>query len=104
MLSERFRGELRALADGPLGPAHLLDRLALAPFLVGVHRAGEEVVAHDLAVLVDEAGVPAGERDSLLAYIEAALHLLEAYDRSLASDEDDLDYPGDDLPYGTFVI
>jgi len=105
VLSERSSGELRALAAGTDGPAALLDRATLAPFLVGVHRRGEEVAANELAALLDEAGVPAGERDGLVAYVEAAFHLLDAYDRSLRRDHaahGDSDHG--DLPSGTVPL
>jgi hypothetical protein len=49
--------------------------------------------------------VPAGERDGLVAYVEAAFHLLDAYDRSLRRDQaayGDSDHG--DLPSGTVPL
>lgn len=103
MLSQRSQDEWRALVGGPDGASVLLEREALNPFLVGVHLRGEEVVANDLARLLDGAAVPDDERDGLAAYVEAALHLLDIYDQSMQDDDDDLD-PEGDLPFGTLVI
>jgi len=84
VLSPRSRAEFAVLAAGPAGWA---DRGRLAPFLVGVHRRREAVEAHELAGLFEEAGVPDTERDGLAAYVAAAFHLLDAYDRSLERDD-----------------
>ena len=58
-----------------------LDRELLNRFLIGVHSRGEELSAHDLALLLDELDVQPERARELVSLIEAGLGLLEDYDR-----------------------
>ena len=78
-----------------------LDRELLNRFLIGVHRRGEELSAHDLALLVGELDVQPELARELVSFIEAGLALLEDYDRlspegddEPAAEEDDDDDMG----------
>lgn len=81
--------------------SHPLDRELLNQFLIGLRLRGEELSAHDLKTLVEELDVGAELALEIVSFVEPALALLEAYDRSLtataAPDED-----GDD-PEGAYV-
>jgi len=101
-LSEQSQAQWAAFArsvgsDGS-GP---LDRELLDQFLIGVHRRGEELSAHDLGMLVEEleAEVATELARETTAFVEPALALLEAYDRSHVDAGDDAsedDDSGDD--------
>jgi hypothetical protein len=101
-LSEQSLAEWEAFArsaggdvPGPLGPELLYQ------FLIGVHRRGEELSAHELKTLVDQLEMGPELARELMDFVGPAMELLEAYDRSLAAAEDDEDdpevaYVGDD--------
>ncbi len=90
--------------------SHPLDRELLDQFLIGLHQRGEELSAHDLKTLVDQLDVDAELAREVVAFVEPALALLEAYDRSRPPVEDDDDgpdvtYVGDaDVGPGILVI
>ncbi len=67
-----------------------LDRDLLIRFLIGVHQRGEELTAHDLKLLADQLEVEPELARQVVAFIEPALALLQAYDR-IGEDDDDLD-------------
>lgn len=65
-----------------------LDRELLHRFLIGVHRRGEALYAHDFKTLLEEASLPSDTQEELISFVEPALALLRAYDRVLIEDED----------------
>jgi len=80
--------------------SHPLDRELLDQFLIGVHRRREELSAHELKTLVEQLEVSPEMARELMAFVEPAMALLEAYDRSRSAvedgDEPDEAYVGDD--------
>lgn len=73
----------------------MADRQALTPFIIGLHGRGEDWTAHDLGLLLNELELPVADKDDLVAYVNDAMLLLDAYDRVLRPDEvadDDSDY------------
>lgn len=88
------------------------DQELLNQFLIGVHQRSEELLAHDLKTLVEELEVAPELALEIVAFVEPALALLEAYDRShaaFASDDDDdgaeMAYVGDaDVGPGILVM
>lgn len=97
MLSTKARDDWQALCDAVGNPA--LERDRLNGFVIGIHRRGETLNAHDLKTLMDEAPLPPGERSGLVSFVDPALALLESYDEALQADEewdtDDIIGPGD---------
>ncbi len=89
MLSEEAQAGWRALVEASAGAS--LDRDLLHAFLIGLHRSGEELYAHDLKVLLDEAGLAAAVQEEVIGFVEPALALLDAYDRKLAEERADAD-------------
>lgn len=68
--------------------SHPLVRELLNQFLIGVHRRGEELSAHDLKTLVDQLDVEPELATELVSFIEPALGLLDDYDRYCRVDPD----------------
>ncbi len=95
-LSEQSNAQWGAFVQSAGGDASgPLDRELLNEFVIGVHRRGDELSAHELKTLVEELGVEAEMALEIMAFIESGLALLEAYDRSAVAtdDEDGYDYP-----------
>ncbi|MDQ3569287.1 MAG: hypothetical protein M3396_01435 [Actinomycetota bacterium] len=65
-----------------------LDRELLNDFLIGVHRRGEELSAHELKTLVDQLEVSPELALELVSFVAPALGLLEDYDRARDDDDD----------------
>lgn len=65
----------------------MADRQALTSFIIGLHRRGEDWTAHDLGLLLDELAMPVADKDDVVAYVNDALGLLDAYDRVVNVDE-----------------
>jgi hypothetical protein len=86
MLSEQAQAEWAAFMEATGEAA--IDRDMLNRFLIGLHRRGESLYAHDLKTLLDEASLPPDARDEVMAFVEPALSLLAAYDR-VQSEEDE---------------
>lgn len=86
MLSERARADWQAFVES--GGEASLDRDLLHAFLIGIHRRGEKLHAHDLKVLLDEAALPLDVQEGLIAFVEPALALLTAYQRRLAQEDE----------------
>lgn len=84
----------------------MADRQTLTPFIIGLHRRGEDWTAHDLGLLLDELGMPVADKDDVVAYVNDALVLLDAYDRAVDDDELGEDVPdvGDEERPGWLVI
>lgn len=84
----------------------MADRQALTSFIIGLHRRGEDWTAHDLGLLLDELGMPVADKDDVVAYVNDALVLLDAYDRILNAEEFGEDVPdfGDGERPGWLVI
>lgn len=100
MLSDESRQVWQRLTAEE-GGGGAFDRLALAPFIVGLHRRGEEWTAHDLGLLLDQLDLAVADKDGLVAYVEAALALLAAYDVALQGDDEaDDDEEDDDGEFG----
>lgn len=59
----------------------MADRQALTPFIIGLHGRGEDWTAHDLGLLLNELELPVADKDDLVAYVNDAMLLLDAYDR-----------------------
>ncbi len=76
--------------------SHPLDRELLDQFLIGVHQRGEELSAHELKTLVDQLEVDPELARELVAFVEPAMGLLQAYDRSRPAPDYDADYDDDD--------
>ena len=55
----------------------------LNQFLIGVHRRGEELYAHEIKSLLDESDVQPDTARDLLAFVCPALNLLAEYDADL---------------------
>jgi len=70
------------------------DRQALTPFIIGLHGRGEDWTAHDLGLLLNELELPVADKDDLVAYVNDAMLLLDAYDRVRAPDDGDDDDDG----------
>ncbi|MDP8976861.1 MAG: hypothetical protein M3N28_10950 [Actinomycetota bacterium] len=113
-LSEQSHEQWEAFALGVGSDvSHPLDRELLNQFLIGVHQRGEELSAHDLKTLVEELDVGAELALEIVSFVEPALALLEAYDRSLtatAPSDEDRDYSegallgDDDVAPGILVL
>ncbi len=110
-LSEQSLAEWEALAQGaggdvpgPMGPELLYQ------FLIGVHRRGEELSAHELKTLVDQVEMGPELARELMDFMGPAMELLEAYDRSLSATDDEEEDPevayvgDDDVGPGILVI
>ncbi|MGH9166102.1 MAG: hypothetical protein ACRDZW_11425 [Acidimicrobiales bacterium] len=113
MLSDETRQEWNRLNAAEDGPAAVLDRQVLAPFVIGLHQRGEEWTTHDLGLLLDEIDLAVADKDGVVAYVEAALALLAAYDVHLGAEQDedqgevedeDGSGFGEDVPPGYLVI
>ncbi len=96
-LSEQSLAEWETFAQsaggdvpGPLGPELLYQ------FLIGVHRRGEELSAHELKTLVDQMEMGPELARELLDFVGPAMELLGAYDRSLSAADHDDDEDEDD--------
>ncbi len=90
-LSEQSQRQWEALARSVGSEASLpLDRELLDQFLIGVHQRGEELSAHELKTLVEQLEVDPELARELIGFVEPAMGLLQAYDRSRpAADYDD---------------
>jgi hypothetical protein len=99
-LSEESQALWDAMARGMAdGVSHPLDRELLNQFVIGVHRRGEELSAHELKTLAEQLDAEPELVAEVVAFVEPALGLLEAYDRTRPTpvdNEDDDDYVGDD--------
>ena len=84
MLSEQAQADWAAFTEATTEAS--LDRDMLNRFLIGLHRRGENLYAHDLKTLLDEAALPAEAREQVMAFVEPALSLLAAYDQVLADE------------------
>ncbi len=103
-LSERSQEQWGAFARSLSSDvSRPLDRELLDQFLIGVHRRGEELSAHELKTLVEQLEVGPELARELMAFIEPAMGLLEAYDRSGDGHGDDDDDDDDDGSQAAYV-
>jgi hypothetical protein len=89
-LSEQSHTQWGAFSQSVRNDAsRAFDRELLNQFLIGVHQRSEDLLAHDLKTLVDELKVAPELGRDIMAFVEPALALLEAYDRSHPGHADD---------------
>ena len=107
-LSERSRQDWKEFVESlGSGGSQPVERELLYRFLIGVHRRGEELYAHELKTLLDDAGVEPEVSGELIAFIEPALGLLRAYDVAASDFDDDDGFEGGgefDVGPGILVI
>ena len=107
-LSERSRQDCKEFVESlGSGGSQPVERELLYRFLIGVHRRGEELYAHELKTLLDDARVDPEVSGELISFIEPALGLLHAYDVAASNfdDEDGFDGGGEfDVGPGIMVI
>lgn len=65
-----------------------LDRDLLNRFVIGLYYRGEELTAHDLKLLADGLEVEPELAREVVSFIEPALALLQAFDRTCGYDDD----------------